>query len=108
MNLRILFLVHMEEKEEGWEEGWEGWRKRRQEGGVGVVWNNLLVLLMFLFAVWLINMNLPRGGITPSWRRLILAQWLVDPLSGGTSLVADSWLCTVPAPGTISGLQVPF
>lgn len=41
---------------------------------------------------------MPRTAITPSWKRWILAQQLGDPLSGGASLVADSWLCTVPVP----------
>lgn len=37
-------IVHMEEREAGWEEGQEGWKKRgRKEGRVGGVFNNLLV-----------------------------------------------------------------
>lgn len=37
-------IVHMEEREEGWEEGQEGWKTReRKEGRVGGVFNNLLV-----------------------------------------------------------------
>lgn len=97
-------IVHMEEREEGWEEGQEGWKKRgRKEGRVGGVFNNLLVLLV-VSVYCVVNMDLPRADITPSWRRLILAQELGDPLSGGASLVADSWLCTVPVPGIIAGL----
>lgn len=74
------------------------------EGRRGVVFNNLPFIFLFVFTVWLAwayQGQVPHSKL--SWRRVTLVGQMWGHGAEG-SVVADSWLCTLPAPGAAAFL----